>query len=137
MGSQPRQTLRALLEAEAYDGPSLVIAYSHCIAHGYDMRQGLRQQGLAVNSGHWVLCRYNPDLAAEGKNPLQLDSKAPSIPLHAYANNEIRYKVLNRSNPEEARRLMKAGQQAIQARWKLYEEMAAEPVAEEVERKGG
>jgi len=129
MGAQPRQTLRAFAEAEAFDGPALIIAYSHCIAHGIDLRQGLRQQKLAVDSGHWVLCRYNPDLAKEGKNPFLLDSKKPTIKLQDYAYNELRYKMLSRSSPEEAQRLMKMGQAYVEERWQRYEDMADEPVA--------
>ena len=104
MGANDTQTLRALREAEAYDGPSLIIAYSHCIAHGYDLRHGMDQQKAAVASGHWPLLRYDPRLAREGKNPLQLDSKAPSVPLKSYAYNETRYTMLAHSNPDEARR---------------------------------
>jgi pyruvate-ferredoxin/flavodoxin oxidoreductase len=90
-GAKDVQTVKALLEAEAYPGPSLVIAYSHCIAHGYDMAHGLDQQKLAVNTGYWPLWRYSPALAAEGKNPFKLDSKAPSLPLEKYIYNETRY----------------------------------------------
>ena len=124
MGSNPRQTLRAIAEAEAYDGPSLILAYSHCIAHGIDMAAGLKQQKLAVDSGHWPLFRYHPDLAAQGQNPFQLDSKAPSIPLKDYIYNEVRYRMLSHSSPDEAARLLKLGQEDVQRRWKLYEEMA-------------
>ena len=95
-------TVKAFLEAEAYDGPSLIIAYSHCIAHGYDMAHGLDQQKAAVNSGYWPLFRYNPDLAAQGKNPFQLDSRPASIALKDYIYNETRYTMLAKSNPEEA-----------------------------------
>src|SRR4029453_2674551 len=103
MGGSDVQTLRAFREAEAYDGPSLVIAYSHCIAHGYDRRYGMEQQKAAVQSGHWPLFRYNPALAGEGKNPLQLDSKPPSIPLKQYAYNETRYTMLAHADPDTAR----------------------------------
>ncbi|RPJ26254.1 MAG: pyruvate:ferredoxin (flavodoxin) oxidoreductase, partial [Chloroflexi bacterium] len=94
MGANDQQTLRAILEAEAYDGPSLIIAYSHCIAHGYDLARGLEQQKLAVQSGYWPLYRYDPRLADEGKNPLLIESQEPSIPLSQYAYNETRYKML-------------------------------------------
>ena len=127
MGAVPRQALRAIQEAEAYDGPSLIIAYSHCIAHGFDLRYGLRQQKLAVDSGHWPLFRYNPDLAEEGKNPLSLDCKKPTIPLKEYIYNEIRYKMLTLTQPKEAERLLKEGQAFVQDRWKQYEQMAAAP----------
>src|SRR5690606_5731228 len=94
MGSNDQHTLKAFLEAEAYEGPSLIIAYSHCIAHGIDMRKGLDQQKAAVNSGFWPLYRYNPALVDEGKNPLSIDSREPSIPLEDYVYNETRYRML-------------------------------------------
>jgi pyruvate-ferredoxin/flavodoxin oxidoreductase len=125
MGAVPRQTLRALQEAEAYDGPSLVIAYSHCIAHGINMKDGLRQQKMAVDSGHWVLCRYDPERAKEGQNPLQLDSKKPSIRLEDYVYSEIRYKMLLRSNPAAAKQLLIEGQAYVNERWNMYERLAA------------
>ncbi|HBY63877.1 MAG TPA: pyruvate:ferredoxin (flavodoxin) oxidoreductase, partial [Solibacterales bacterium] len=125
MGSNDMQTLKAVLEAEAYDGPSLIIAYSHCIAHGYDLMYGLEQQKLAVNSGYWPLYRYNPDLALQGKNPFQLDSKAPTISLDKYIYNETRYTMLRHSAPEQAAQLLKAAQADVQYRWKLYEHWAA------------
>jgi pyruvate-ferredoxin/flavodoxin oxidoreductase len=125
MGGNDTQTLRALREAEAYDGPSLVIAYSHCIAHGYDLRHGMDQQKAAVLSGHWPLFRYNPALAREGRNPLQLDSKAPSLPLEAYAYNETRYTMLAHSHPETARRLLAQAQDDVRARWRFYEHWAS------------
>ena len=120
MGSNDGQTMKAFLEAEAYDGPSLIIAYSHCIAHGYDLVHGIDQQKLAVTSGHWPLFRYNPALAKEGKNPFVLDSKAPSIPLEQYIYNETRYTMLVNSNPEEAKKLLVAAQDNVNERWKLY-----------------
>jgi pyruvate-ferredoxin/flavodoxin oxidoreductase len=125
MGANDAQTMRAFIEAEAYDGPSLIIAYSHCINHGIDMALGMEQQKLAVNSGHWPLLRYNPALTAEGKNPFTLDSKAPSISLDKYIYNETRYKMLVQSNEEAAERLLKLGQEDIQARWRWYEQLAA------------
>jgi pyruvate-ferredoxin/flavodoxin oxidoreductase len=125
MGANPRQTLRAFVEADAYPGPALIIAYSHCIAHGIDMINGLRQQKLAVDSGHWPLFRYNPLLAAQGQNPLQLDSKKPSISLKDYIYTEIRYKMLTHSNPETARRLLDEGQKFVNDRWAMYEKLAA------------
>ena len=125
MGGNDGQTMKAFLEAEAYDGPSLIIAYSHCIAHGYDMVYGLDQQKAAVNSGHWPLFRYNPTLAKEGKNPFLLDSRAPSIPLEKYIYNETRYTMLVNSNPEEAKKLLQAAQEDVNERWKLYQHMAA------------
>ena len=127
MGANDAHTLRALREAEAYEGPSLVIAYSHCIAHGYDLRHGMDQQKAAVASGHWPLLRYDPRLTAEGKNPLQLDSKAPSVPLKSYAYNETRYTMLAHSDPAAARRLLELAQDDVAARWRYYEYLAAMP----------
>jgi len=126
MGANDQQTLRAFIEAEAYEGPSLIIAYSHCIAHGIEMSKGLEQQKLAVQSGYWPLYRYDPSLHAEGKNPLILDSKAPSIPLEQYAYNETRYRMLLQSNEERAESLMKQAKQDVQERWHQYQQLAAE-----------
>jgi pyruvate-ferredoxin/flavodoxin oxidoreductase len=126
MGHNDMQTIRAFLEAEAYDGPSLIIAYSHCIAHGIDMAKGMTHQKAAVESGHWPLYRYNPMTAAEGKNPLKLDSKAPKIRFDEYAYMETRYKMLTKSNPEEAKRLMVLAQEDVVKRWKIYEHLAKE-----------
>jgi pyruvate-ferredoxin/flavodoxin oxidoreductase len=125
MGSSDMHTVKAFLEAEAWNGPSLIIAYSHCIAHGYDLSKGLDQQKLAVNSGYWPLFRYNPALAAEGKNPFQLDSRPPSISLKDYVYNETRYTMLAKSNPESAKKLLELAQQDVATRWKLYADMAA------------
>jgi pyruvate-ferredoxin/flavodoxin oxidoreductase len=127
MGANDTHTIKAFLEAEAYDGPSLIIAYSHCIAHGYDMVYGLDQQKAAVQSGYWPLCRYNPELARQGKNPLQLDSRAPTLPLEKYIYNETRYTMLAHSNPEAARRLLAEAQREVIRRWKFYEYLAAMP----------
>ncbi|MBC8333747.1 MAG: pyruvate:ferredoxin (flavodoxin) oxidoreductase [Anaerolineales bacterium] len=124
MGASDMQTLRAFREADAFDGPSIIIAYSHCIAHGYDMKDGLSQQQLLVKSGLWPLYRYNPDNIEEGENPLKLDSKAPSIPVSDFAYNEARYRVLTQNNESRAVTLMKAAQDDVNARWKLYEQMA-------------
>jgi pyruvate-ferredoxin/flavodoxin oxidoreductase len=124
MGYSDTQTLRAFREAEAFDGPSLILAYSPCIEHGIDMAKGLDQQDLAVKSGIWPLYRFNPDRADEGKNPLQLDSKAPSIPLAEYAYNELRYRSLLKSNEERAKKLMKEAQQEVYKRWSIYKHMA-------------
>jgi len=125
MGASDQQTLRAFLEADAYDGPSLIIAYSHCIAHGIDMRKGLDQQKLAVQSGLWPLFRYHPDLAAKGNNPLTLDSKEPSIPLENYAYNETRYRMLLQTDEARAEALMRLAKQDVTARWNLYTQLAA------------
>jgi len=124
MGGSDTQTLKAFWEAESYDGPSLIIAYSHCIAHGYDMMYGIEQQKAAVLSGHWPLFRYHPGLAKEGKNPLQLDSRAPSIPLEKYIYNETRYTMLAHSDPQEAKELLKVAQENVRERWRLYENWA-------------
>ena len=133
MGASDAQTLRAFREAEAYDGPSLVIAYSHCIAHGYDLRLGMEQQKAAAQSGHWPLFRYDPALARQGRNPLQLDSKAPTVPLSTYAYNETRYTMLAHSHPEESRRLLAQAQADVRDRWRLYEHLASLPVTAPVE----
>jgi pyruvate-ferredoxin/flavodoxin oxidoreductase len=124
MGADPQQTLLALREAEAYDGPSLVIAYSHCIAHGIDMRTGLDQQYRAVASGYWPLIRYNPVVRARDGNPFLLDSPRPRLALTDYRYRELRYKMLVNSNPAEAERLLGLAQQAVDQRWAVYEEMA-------------
>ncbi len=126
MGANDQQTLRAFIDAEAYDGPSLIIAYSHCIAHGIDMSKGLEQQKLAVQSGYWPLYRYNPALHAEGKNPLILDSKEPTIPLEKYAYNETRYRMLLQSNEQQAESLMQLAKQDVKDRWHQYQQLAAE-----------
>ena len=123
MGADDLQTLKAFLEAEAYDGPSLIIAYSHCIAHGYDMSDGLRQQKLAVQTGSWPLYRYNPALAAQGKHPMMLDSKAPSLPLEQYAYNETRYRMLLQSDEVRAEKLMTHAKESIAQRWEQLERM--------------
>jgi pyruvate-ferredoxin/flavodoxin oxidoreductase len=125
MGASDQQTLNAFLEADAYDGPSLIIAYSHCIAHGIDMQKGLEQQRLAVQSGHWPLYRYNPTWLAEGKNPLVIDSKDPSIPLEQYIYNETRYRMLTKSDEQRAEDLLKMAQKDIHARWKMFKQLAA------------
>ncbi len=141
-GSSDMQTLKAFNEAEAYDGPSMIVAYSHCIAHGYDLMHGLDQQKLAVQSGYWPLFRYNPELVAQGKNPFQLDSKAPAVPLEQYIYNETRYTMLKHSNPEAAAALLKQAQGDVNERWALYQHMAAmsspkaAPAAEKAAGKG-
>jgi pyruvate-ferredoxin/flavodoxin oxidoreductase len=124
MGADPQQTLRSFREAEAYDGPSLIIAYSHCIAHGIEMRDGLDQQYRAVASGHWPLLRYDPVIRATGGNPFLLDSPRPRIPLSDYIYRELRYRVLANTDAAEAERLLGLAQQAVDQRWNVYEEMA-------------
>lgn len=125
MGANDQQTLRAFLEADAYDGPSLIIAYSHCIAHGIDMQKGLEQQKLAVSSGIWPLYRYNPALIDEGKNPLILDSRDPSTKVQDYAYNETRYRMLVQADEVRAEMLMKQANSDVAKRWNLYKQMAA------------
>jgi pyruvate-ferredoxin/flavodoxin oxidoreductase len=125
MGGSDQQTLNAFLEADAYDGPSMIIAYSHCINHGFDMRKGLEQQKLAVQSGFWPLYRYNPSLVTEGRNPLTIDSKDPSIPLEQYVYNETRYRMLLQSDEQRAEMLLKLAQRDVKSRWELYKQMAA------------
>ncbi|MEW6405218.1 MAG: pyruvate:ferredoxin (flavodoxin) oxidoreductase [Chloroflexota bacterium] len=125
MGANDQQTLRALLEAESYDGPSIVIAYSPCIAHGYDLSRSLEQAKLAVQSGHWPMYRYDPRLAEQGQNPLIIESKEPSIPISQYAYNETRYKMLTQMDEERAEELMKEAQHDAKSRWTLYQQMAA------------
>jgi len=124
-GADDSQLVKAFLEADAYDGPSIVVAYSHCIEQGYDMINGLDQQKNAVKSGHWPLFRYNPARVVEGKNPLQLDSKAPSIPVADYMKGETRFTRLAASNPDAYKALGDLAQHDAAARWRLYEHMAA------------
>jgi len=125
MGANDQQTLRAMLEAESYDGPSIIIAYSPCIAHGYDMSKSLEQAKLAVQSGHWPMYRYDPRLAQQGQNPLVIESKEPSIPISQYAYNETRYKMLTQLDEERAEQLMREAQHDAISRWTLYQQMAA------------
>jgi pyruvate-ferredoxin/flavodoxin oxidoreductase len=125
MGGHDGHTLKAFTEAEAFPGPSLIIAYSHCIAHGYDLSHGLEQQKAAVLTGYWPLFRFNPSLTEQGRNPLQLDSKAPSLPLEKYIYNEARYTMLAQSHPEAAKGLLKRAQSDVVARWRQYEHLAA------------
>ena len=134
-GSNDMHTVKAFLEAEAYDGPSLILAYSHCIAHGYDLKHGLEQQKAAVQTGHWPLIRYNPDLTKQGKNPLLLDSKAPTLTLDKFENNEARFTMLTHSNPEAAKQLLEQAQAEVTARWRLYEYLAAMPGSAKTEEK--
>lgn len=125
MGANDQHTLRAILEAEAYDGPSLIIAYSHCIAHGINMGKGMKNQKAAVDSGYWQLYRYNPELAEEGKNPFKLDSKGLKMPLKDYAYMETRYKMLTKSHPKIAEQLIKEAQEDVTNKWKEYERLAS------------
>ena len=130
MGADPQQTLKAFREAEAYDGPSLILAYSHCIAHGIDMQKGLDQQYMAVNSGHWPLMRFNPVLRMQGRNPFLLDSPRPRFPLRKYHENELRFRMLASTDPETAERMLEYGQMQVNRRWRDYEEMSTRTAAE-------
>jgi pyruvate-ferredoxin/flavodoxin oxidoreductase len=125
MGANPQQALLAFREAETYEGPSLILAYSHCIAHGINMQKGLDQQSLAVHSGSWPLIRYNPQVRQAGENPFVLDSPRPTMKLRDYTENELRYRMLTRTNPKMADQLMAQAQVAVDRKWKLYEDMAA------------
>jgi pyruvate-ferredoxin/flavodoxin oxidoreductase len=125
MGASDTQCVRAFAEAESYPGPSLIIAYSHCIAHGIDMTAGFDRQKAAVACGAWPLYRYDPRLAEEGKNPFQLDSKEPTIPFQEYAYGETRYKMLTKSDPQAAKRLIELAAKDVATRWRLYQQMAA------------
>ncbi|MBK1989363.1 pyruvate:ferredoxin (flavodoxin) oxidoreductase [Sphaerospermopsis aphanizomenoides BCCUSP55] len=124
LGARDEHTLKAFLEAEAFDGPSLIIAYSHCIAHGIDMTSGLQQQKALVDSGRWLLYRYNPALQNEGKNPLQLDMKAPSESVEKSMYQENRFKMLTKSKPEIAKQLLEQAQAEVNARWEMYQYLA-------------
>ncbi|MDO5682810.1 MAG: pyruvate:ferredoxin (flavodoxin) oxidoreductase [Propionibacteriaceae bacterium] len=130
MGADPQQTLKAFREAESYEGPSLIIAYSHCIAHGIDMRKGLDQQYNAVNSGHFPLMRFNPVASQNGENPFLLDSPKPRVPLKDYLYKELRYRMLAQSDPKEAARLLDLATVAVHQRWETYQEMATKGAAE-------
>jgi len=127
MGANDMHTIRAFIEAEAYNGPSIIIAYSHCIAHGIDMAKGMNNQKVAVETGYWNLFRYNPSLKAAGENPFKLDSKPPKLPLHDFTSLETRFKMLEKSNPERAKFLGKLAQEDVNVRWKLYEYLAQSP----------
>ncbi len=127
LGGNDSHVIKAFQEAEAHEGPSIIIAYSSCIAHGYDLVHGLEQQKLAVQSGYWPLMRYNPELRETGKNPFQLDSKSPSIRLKEYAYREARYTMLARGNPELAAELLKDAQDDVERQWRVYSARAAMP----------
>jgi pyruvate-ferredoxin/flavodoxin oxidoreductase len=132
MGARDEHTLRVFLEAESYDGPSLIIAYSHCIAHGIDMQKGLQQQKAMVDSGRWLLYRYDPRRTENGENPLILDSRSPKISIEQAMYGENRFKMLTRSNPDEAKRLAKLAQSDADTRWQLYQALAARSIRPEI-----
>jgi len=134
MGAKDEHTLKAFLEAEAYDGPSIIIAYSHCIAHGINMTTGMADQKAAVESGQWLLYRYNPERAEAGENPLILDSRTPTRKVEDYMLMETRFKMLTKSKPEDAKKLWQEAQHDVETRYRLYEylsqrKMTPEPKA--------
>ncbi|AFY35768.1 pyruvate:ferredoxin (flavodoxin) oxidoreductase [Calothrix sp. PCC 7507] len=124
LGARDEHTLKAFLEAEAFDGPSLIIAYSHCIAHGIDMTTGMNHQKTLIESGRWLLYRYNPELQKEGKNPLQLDMRSPKQPIDESMYQENRFKMLTKSKPEVAKQLLAQAQAEVDARWQMYQYLA-------------
>jgi pyruvate-ferredoxin/flavodoxin oxidoreductase len=124
MGARDEHTLRAFLEAESYDGPSLIIAYSHCIAHGINMTTGMQDQKTAVNSGQWLLYRFDPRRVAHGENPLMLDSRAPKQPVSDFLMMENRFKMLTKSDPERATELFQLAQGDADRRFKRFEYLA-------------
>lgn len=132
-GANDTQLIKALNEAEAYDGPSIVIAYSHCIAQGFNLADGLEHQKSAVDTGSWPLYRYNPENIAQGKAPLTLDSKAPSKPLSDYMSNETRFQVVNKMNPERYETLLNKAQENVKEKRSLYEHMAEFAIKEGAE----
>lgn len=135
LGADLNHTIRVFREAEAYQGPSLIVAYCPCIAHGYDLRNALKQQKAAVASGYWTLMHFDPKLRKEGKNPFILDSKAPSIPLDEYIYNENRYRMLTYSNPDIAKKYYQEAQDEVQNRWKIYQKWAEnEKIPQEEEK---
>jgi pyruvate-ferredoxin/flavodoxin oxidoreductase len=133
MGANTQQTVRAFVEAESYSGPSLIIAYAHCIAHGFNMTFGLQEQKKAVACGHWPLYRFDPRLKEQGKNPLQLDSKAPTLNFEEYAYGENRYRTLKQSKPEAAAELMALASKDAAERYTLMEQLAKLSCGEKVE----
>jgi pyruvate-ferredoxin/flavodoxin oxidoreductase len=124
-GAKDSQTVNAFVEAESYPGTSLIIAYSHCIAHGYNLADGLDHQSMAVDSGAWPLYRFDPRRAAMGENPLKLDSKAPKITFGQYANTETRFRMLQKTDPERAKELLANAQRAVTARFDVYQQLAS------------
>ncbi|MFC1499653.1 pyruvate:ferredoxin (flavodoxin) oxidoreductase [Candidatus Zixiibacteriota bacterium] len=131
MGANDTQCLKAFLEADAYPGPSLIVAYSHCIAHGVDMTTGMTHQKAAVNSGHWPLYRFDPALTEKDENPLQIDSKAPSIPFEEYAYKEARFKMLTKTKPERAKMLLESAQEDVDRKWANYSKLAEPDIKKE------
>ncbi|MCL4809265.1 MAG: pyruvate:ferredoxin (flavodoxin) oxidoreductase, partial [Thermoanaerobaculia bacterium] len=130
-GAKDAQTVKAFQEAESYDGPSIILAYSHCIAHGYDMANGLEQQKLAVDSAYWPIFRFDPRRVAEGQPGLVLDSSAPKVDVGKFMANETRFRMLDKTNPERAKMLLGLAREQVASRWATYENLArgADPVA--------
>ncbi|MGA2504034.1 MAG: pyruvate:ferredoxin (flavodoxin) oxidoreductase [Anaerolineales bacterium] len=135
MGYSDQHTLKAFIEAESYNGPSIIIAYSHCISHGYDMSKGLEQQKLAVQSGLWPLYRFDPRLAADDKNPLQIDCKEPTVPVEQYMYNETRFRMLTQSDEARAETLLKLSAEDAKSRWSFYSQLAAMHYGKSAEQK--
>jgi pyruvate-ferredoxin/flavodoxin oxidoreductase len=125
MGANNEQAVIAFREAEAYDGPSLILAYSQCIAHGTDLRHGMKQAARAVASGHWPLLRFDPTMRKRGMNPFRLDSTRPRIPLEEYRSREVRFKVIEQTNPSAASHMLRQAQLALEERYTLYEDLAS------------
>jgi pyruvate-ferredoxin/flavodoxin oxidoreductase len=123
-GAKDNQTVRAFMEADSYAGPSLIIAYSHCIAHGYNLADGLDHQQMAVDSGFWPLYRFDPRRTMVGENPLKMDSKAPKMSFEQYAMTETRFRMLQKTDPERAKMLLANAQRAVQARFDIYQQLA-------------
>lgn len=134
MGAKDEHTLKAFLEAEAYDGPSLIIAYSHCIAHGINMTTAMQNQKAAVESGQWLLYRFHPDREREGLNPLQLDSRRPKIPVSEYMNRENRFTMLRKSKPDDAKQFLKHAQQNVNVNWNFYQYLASRQLSEDAKK---
>jgi len=133
MGANDNQTVQAFAEAESYDGPSIVIAYAHCIAHGIEIRDGLKHQQAAVDCGHWMLYRFDPRRADKGLNPMQLDSREPKHALREYAESENRFQTLRDKDPKRAEELLELGQQAAKRRYEDYARRAqpwTKPISE-------
>jgi pyruvate-ferredoxin/flavodoxin oxidoreductase len=133
MGAKDEHTLKAFLEAEAYDGPSIIIAYSHCIAHGINMTTAMSDQKVAVESGQWLLYRYNPERAVIGENPLSLDSRTPTRKVKEFLEQQTRFKMLTKSKPEDAKRLWAQAQQDAETRFAMYEYLAQRKIKPDVE----
>ncbi|MEK7745440.1 MAG: hypothetical protein AAB576_02130 [Elusimicrobiota bacterium] len=125
MGADDTQTVKSFVEAESFPGPAILVAYSHCIAHGFDLKLGMQQQKLAVDTGYWPLFRFDPRLNAQGKNAFQLDSKPPRLPFKEYAYRETRYRMLSASHPEHAKDLLRQAEQDIRDRWSLIDRLSA------------